>query len=88
MALGAWGAVQATCAGLGVGLAGIVRDVLLGTGAFSGLQAHAPYNVVFMIEIAFLAMAIFLAIPLAARRANIKGAHVAAAPQPNSVEVP
>ncbi len=68
LSLGAWGAVQATCVGLGVLLAGIVRDVLLGTGALGGLQAHAPYNVVFMIEIAFLALAALVAIPLATRR--------------------
>ena len=69
LALGAWGAVQATCAGLGVAIAGIVRDVILGTGAFGGLHAQAPYNVVFAIEIAFLAVAVLLAVPLATKRA-------------------
>ena len=67
LALGAWGAVQATCAGIGVAMAGGIRDMLLATGAFGGLQAHAPYNMVFMIEIAFLAIAALAAVPLVTR---------------------
>lgn len=88
LSLGAWGAVQATCAGLAVALSGITRDVLLNTGTFSGLSAQAPYNLVFTIEIAFLATAILIAIPLAARRGRQQGASTAAAtPKTNSVEV-
>lgn len=67
LALGAWGAVQATAAGIGVALAGIVRDVILSTQG-AGSAAHAPYNVVFTIEIAFLALAILVAVPLAVHR--------------------
>ncbi len=84
LALGAWGAVQATCAGLGVALAGIVRDIVLGSGAFGGLHAHAPYNVVFTIEIAFLAVAALLALPLATKRARSASADA----QPRPLEVP
>ena len=63
LALGAWGAVQATAAGLGVALAGIVRDVLVGLQGAQGLlpgdiAPHLPYNAVFAIEIAFLGLAI------------------------------
>lgn len=58
LALGAWGAVQATAAGLGVALAGIVRDVILAMPSEVGQTAHAPYNIVFMIEIVFLMLAI------------------------------
>ncbi len=68
LSLGTWGAVQATCAGLAVALAGVVRDVLVGVGGFSGLSANLPYNAVFTIEIAFLALAIFVTIPVAVRR--------------------
>ncbi|MDX8353549.1 PucC family protein [Cognatiyoonia sp. IB215182] len=64
LSLGAWGAVQATCAGIGVALAGIVRDVMVGFSAQTGLQAQTPYNIVFGIEIVFLAVAILVAIPL------------------------
>ncbi|MEM8580324.1 MAG: PucC family protein [Pseudomonadota bacterium] len=88
LSLGAWGAVQATCAGIGVALAGIVRDVLVGLPVFSGLQTHTPYNVVFTIEIVFLALAILVAIPLAARLSQTGAVRAAGAAQPNSLEAP
>ncbi|MEM8959039.1 MAG: PucC family protein [Pseudomonadota bacterium] len=64
LALGAWGAVQATCAGIGVALAGVVRDVLVGLEAGAGLSPQTPYNMVFMIEIVFLALAVIMALHL------------------------
>lgn len=70
LALGAWGAVQATCAGIGVALAGLVRDGLAVMSAGGGLPAYAPYNVVFAIEIAFLALAVLAALPLGARMSS------------------
>lgn len=88
LSLGAWGAVQATCAGIGVALAGIVRDVLSGLGSMAGFSAHAPYNFVFMIEIGFLAMAILVAIPLAARRSHNTTSPLSADRQPKPVEAP
>lgn len=87
LSLGAWGAVQATCAGLGVALAGVVRDVLVALPAFSGLQTQTPYNIVFTIEIVFLALAILLAIPLAARGAFGQRARSSIASEPKTVEV-
>ena len=78
--------MQATCAGLGVALAGIVRDILVALPSFSGLQPHTPYNVVFMIEIGFLALAILLAIPLAARFGPKRMMHPVGAAKPNPVE--
>ncbi|MCG6885372.1 MAG: PucC family protein [Silicimonas sp.] len=63
LALGTWGAVQATCAGIGVALAGIVRDIIVQMPALGGLSPHAPYNYVFAIEIAFLLLALLLAVP-------------------------
>lgn len=57
LALGTWGAVQATSAGLGVALAGIVRDVIVSMSDPGGMQAALPYNAVFAIEILFLALA-------------------------------
>lgn len=84
LSLGVWGAVQATCAGLGIALAGIVRDVVIATPAFAGLRASAPYNTVFSIEIMFLALAILVAIPLLLRgtRSNVPSA------QANPMEAP
>lgn len=64
LALGAWGAVQATAAGIGVALAGIVRDLIVGWQGQAGLNAQTPYNVVFMAEIFFLAFAALVIIPL------------------------
>lgn len=61
LALGTWGAVQATCAGIGVALAGVVRDIIVGISDPSGASAATPYMVVFMIEIAFLSLAVIAA---------------------------
>jgi BCD family chlorophyll transporter-like MFS transporter len=85
LSLGAWGAVQATCAGIGIALAGVVRDILVGLAPGAGLAPHMPYNVVFMTELAFLALAILVAIPLLARQGQSLGAP-ADAPQTNPVE--
>lgn len=63
LALGTWGAVQATCAGIGVALAGITRDIIVNLPALGGLSPHAPYNYVFGIEIVFLIVALCVVIP-------------------------
>ena len=67
LSLGAWGAVQATCAGLGVMLAGIVRDALVAASANAGQATKTPYNVVFSIEVLFLVVAVALALRLSTR---------------------
>lgn len=59
MTLGAWGAVQATAAGLGIAAGGILRDVIggLGTTGVLGPALTAPatgYNTVYAIEIVLL----------------------------------
>lgn len=87
LSLGAWGAVQATCAGIGIALAGIVRDVLANWQIFSGLPVHTPYNVVFMIEMSCLGLAVLAAIPLLNRNGPDRGGRVVSAPQNNPVEV-
>ncbi|MFK7745289.1 MAG: PucC family protein [Roseobacter sp.] len=63
MALGAWGAVQATAAGLGIALAGIVRDLIVGLQPFAGNGPQTPYNFVFSLEILFLAVALTVMVP-------------------------
>jgi BCD family chlorophyll transporter-like MFS transporter len=65
LALGAWGAVQATAAGIGVALAGIVRDGLVAVPQIAGSSPAAPYNAVFTLEAVFLLVAIAVAVPLA-----------------------
>jgi len=82
LSLGAWGGVQATCAGIGIALAGVVRDILVGTEGISGLQAHLPYMTVFIAEIVFLVLAIIVVVPLMVRRSSKRSGLVAAAPQP------
>ncbi|MEM9971977.1 MAG: PucC family protein, partial [Pseudomonadota bacterium] len=63
LALGAWGAVQATSAGIGVALAGLTRDIIFGLPSLALWPAEAPYNVVFGLEIAVLVLAIVIAAP-------------------------
>ena len=51
LALGAWGAVQATAAGIGVALGGIIRDTL---SAIDGASPLTPYLAVYMLEVILL----------------------------------
>ena len=87
LTLGAWGSVQATCAGIGVALAGVVRDVLVNMPPIAGLSPHTPYNVVFMVEIIFLALAILIAVPLLLRHNGTRSDRLAATKH-DPVEVP
>ena len=67
LSLGAWGAVQATAAGIGVAMGGIIRDVMT---ALPGAEAAAPesaYTPVFVLEIIFLAAALIAILPLMRR---------------------
>jgi BCD family chlorophyll transporter-like MFS transporter len=65
LALGAWGAAQASAAGIGVALAGIVRDIIVGLQGATGNSVQTPYNVVFMIEAIALLAAIAIIWPMA-----------------------
>ena len=65
LALGAWGAVQATAAGAGVALGGICRDVILGLNGGEGFALELAYMPVFATQMLFLALALVVAIPLA-----------------------
>lgn len=67
LALGAWGAVQATAAGLGVALAGVVRDGLVALPGTFGSGVVGPYNTVFALEALILIVAIAFAVPLLKR---------------------
>ena len=86
LALGAWGAVQATCAGIGVALAGVVRDILINRPVLSGLEFEMPYLVVFAAEIVFLILALFVLVPLLAQ-ARRQISQTTDRPKPRSVEV-
>eukprot|EP01036_Dinobryon_divergens_P053701 gene53701-71771_t len=59
LAMGAWGAVQATAAGVGMALGGLVRDgVALGSSSVMG------YSVVYGFEILLLALTLWAMAPL------------------------
>lgn len=64
LALGAWGAVQATAAGIGVALGGIIRDIVLHLPMAETMSAAMPYLSVFTLEAVVLVMAFLLALTL------------------------
>lgn len=73
LALGAWGAIQATCYGIAVGLGGALRDVFTALDPFPwfGIEWSGPvvgYSVVYGLEIVLLMAAIVVLLPLALRR--------------------
>ncbi|MEL7027690.1 MAG: PucC family protein [Pseudomonadota bacterium] len=64
LALGAWGAVQATAAGVAIALAGVIRDVIVSAPAFAEMNSATPYAVVFTLEMLCLVAALVVARPL------------------------
>ncbi|MEM7653537.1 MAG: BCD family MFS transporter, partial [Pseudomonadota bacterium] len=72
MALGAWGAVQATAAGIAIALGGVIRDGVasLASDGFLGTAMSGPaagYGVVYHIEIALLFFTLIAIGPLVGR---------------------
>jgi BCD family chlorophyll transporter-like MFS transporter len=83
LALGAWGAVQASAAGLGLALGGLIRDTV-GQWATSGRlgdalnTASTGYSVVYHLEILLLFSALVAVGPLVRRSRNVsRGTHSA-----------
>jgi BCD family chlorophyll transporter-like MFS transporter len=69
LALGAWGAVQASAAGIAVALGGIIRDLVgrfLVRDGFAGTLSHqaTAYATVYALEIVLLAATLFAMAPL------------------------
>jgi MFS transporter, BCD family, chlorophyll transporter len=64
LALGAWGAVQATCAGTAIALGGIIREMI------SAGDPTTGYTAVFLIEITLLLATLVAIGPLVGRRAR------------------
>jgi BCD family chlorophyll transporter-like MFS transporter len=58
LALGAWGAVQATCAGAGIAIGGLLRDgvaALVGNADAATIATRASgYSTVYILEVALL----------------------------------
>jgi BCD family chlorophyll transporter-like MFS transporter len=61
IALGAWGSVQATAAGLGIALSGVIRDVV---NHVSDQEPALGYYVVYSIEFLLLVITIAVTVPL------------------------
>jgi MFS transporter, BCD family, chlorophyll transporter len=71
LAIGAWGAVQATCAGTAIAAGGVIRDLVTrlgGGGAFGPGMTHpaAGYTAVFHLEILLLFLTLVALGPLVA----------------------
>ena len=62
LALGAWGAVQATAAGVAIAIGGGIRDIIVALPG--GGAVDVPYTVVFGIEMALLILALVAILPL------------------------
>ena len=67
LALGAWGASQASAAGLAIALGGIIRDVMAGLLPPTETSAAAAYGSVYAIELVLLIVTILTMIPLLRR---------------------
>ncbi|MBK5914855.1 BCD family MFS transporter [Rhodocyclus purpureus] len=72
LALGAWGAVQASCAGVAIALGGAIRDVVSGLAAQGALgpTLNTPatgFEAVYCIEVALLCITLLVIGPLARR---------------------
>ena len=67
LALGAWGAVQASAAGLAIALGGIIRDVVAGTAPKTLAGAAAGYHFVYAIELILLVATLVAIVPLVRR---------------------
>jgi BCD family chlorophyll transporter-like MFS transporter len=68
LALGAWGAVQATAAGSAIALGGIVRDTIASTFSQNVLGPAAGYDFVYAIEMVLLFVTLAAMFPLLRRR--------------------
>jgi BCD family chlorophyll transporter-like MFS transporter len=71
LALGAWGAVQATAAGIAVALGGVIRDVIAGLPGAESFRAEAPYTPVFALELVLLVLAVGAIILIRRRQARL-----------------
>jgi BCD family chlorophyll transporter-like MFS transporter len=67
LALGAWGAVQASAAGVAIALGGIIRDVVANLPIHQAFGAATPYTSVYALEVILLIAAILVMIPLLRR---------------------
>ncbi|WP_293867401.1 PucC family protein [uncultured Alsobacter sp.] len=87
LALGAWGAVQASSAGIAIAFGGILRDVIAAWPSRAGAGPAVPYLSVYGVEVALLVAALFVMRPLL--RSGRHGTHGAdAAPLREGLRAP
>ena len=77
LALGAWGAVQASAAGIAIGLGGVIRDlvVALGNAKLLPEALNGPaigYSLVYALEIGLLIVTILAMMPLLRTQSSSK----------------
>jgi MFS transporter, BCD family, chlorophyll transporter len=64
LALGAWGAVQATAGGIGIGTGGVIRDLVIASPLSKTYGEAIGYNAVYTIEIVLLLATLVALTPL------------------------
>lgn len=67
LALGAWGAVQATAAGIGVASGGVIRDIVIAVMPAESTTTVTPYMTVYALEILLLVISIIVMVALMRR---------------------
>ena len=67
LALGAWGAVQASAAGLAIAMGGIIRDVVAGSAVGTQFGAAIAYDTVYGLEMLMLLATLITMLPLMRR---------------------
>jgi len=68
LALGAWGAVQATAAGIAIAIGGVIRDIIINTPDADWFGPGTAYMAVFGLEIILLVLTLIAVIPLRRKR--------------------
>ena len=77
LALGAWGAVQATCAGIGIAVGGLLRDgvaafLQTGDGAATMAMRASGYGTVYILEIGLLLIGLAAIGPLVGHQSRLQ----------------
>lgn len=71
LALGAWGAVQATAAGIAVAMGGAIRDIIAALPGAETFRPETPYTPIFALELLLLLAAIIAIFILRRRQAGL-----------------
>jgi BCD family chlorophyll transporter-like MFS transporter len=68
LALGAWGAVQATAAGLAVATGGVLRDIMAGLASAASMGPATGYIMVYALEATLMLVTLVIMAPLVRKR--------------------